>query len=98
MFAEDSAVAESYFSMYTRLKCLRGTTGSLTQMDSELPQAATDLERERTLELLREVARRANWDAQHGPRHLRTGRFFVSPAQEAHASERASQKSPTRET
>lgn len=27
------------------------------------------------LEILLEAARRANWDAQHGPRHLRTGRF-----------------------
>lgn len=27
------------------------------------------------LEALREAARRANWDALHGPPHLRTGRF-----------------------
>lgn len=30
---------------------------------------------ERKLEWLQEAARRANWDAKHGPRHLRTGRF-----------------------
>lgn len=30
---------------------------------------------ERKLEWLKEAARRANWDAKHGPRHLRTGRF-----------------------
>ena len=40
---------------------------------------------ERTMELLQEAARRANWDAQHGPRHLRTGRFFVSSVMGAHA-------------
>jgi hypothetical protein len=38
------------------------------------------------LELVLEAARRANWDAQHGPAHLRTGRFFISEQYEAHAS------------
>jgi hypothetical protein len=37
------------------------------------------------LELVLEAARRANWDAQHGPAHLRTGRFFISELHEAHA-------------
>ena len=27
------------------------------------------------LEILREAARRANWDARYGPPHLRSGRF-----------------------
>jgi hypothetical protein len=40
---------------------------------------------ERVVELLQEAARRANWDAQHGPQHLRTGRFFVSAVMAAHA-------------
>lgn len=40
---------------------------------------------ERTTELLQEAARRANWDAQHGPQHLRTGRFFISAVLNAHA-------------
>lgn len=40
---------------------------------------------ERTIELLQEAARRANWDAQHGPRHLRSGRFFISGVMNAHA-------------
>jgi hypothetical protein len=31
--------------------------------------------RARELELLLEAARRANWDALHGPPHLRSGRF-----------------------
>jgi hypothetical protein len=40
---------------------------------------------ERVIELLHEAARRANWDAQHDPRHLRTGRFFISAVEAAHA-------------
>ena len=31
------------------------------------------------LEVLLEVARRANWDALHGPVHLRNGRFRPDP-------------------
>lgn len=30
------------------------------------------------LEILLEAARRATWDALHGPRHLRSGRFNPS--------------------
>jgi hypothetical protein len=40
------------------------------------------------LSLLLEAARRANWDAKHGPPHLRSGRFFISANLEAHASNR----------
>ena len=40
---------------------------------------------ERVIEVLLEAARRANWDAQHGPRHLRSGRFFISDLMSAHA-------------
>lgn len=32
-------------------------------------------ERLKKIEILLEAARRANWDALHGPRHLRSGRF-----------------------
>jgi len=38
------------------------------------------------LELVLEAARRANWDAQHGPAHLRSGRFFISELHTAHSS------------
>ncbi len=55
-------------------------------MDSNSSQAVLDRDAERTLELLLEAARRANWDAQRGPLHLRSGRFFVSSVQDAHAS------------
>jgi hypothetical protein len=33
------------------------------------------------IELLLEAARRANWDALHGPMHLRTGRFHPERAE-----------------
>jgi hypothetical protein len=51
-----------------------------------LSQATTSPDTEHKLEMLREAARRANWDAQQGPRHLRSGRFFVSRTQDADAS------------
>lgn len=38
------------------------------------------------LELVLEAARRANWDAQRGPAHLRSGRFFISELHKAHSS------------
>jgi hypothetical protein len=34
---------------------------------------------------LEEAARRANWDAQRGPQHLRSGRFFISEVFAPHA-------------
>jgi hypothetical protein len=40
---------------------------------------------DRMIELLQEAARRANWDAQHGPQHLRTGRFFISSVLSGHS-------------
>lgn len=46
---------------------------------------------EETLMLLLEAARRANWDAQFGPPHLRSGRFFIWPSdgRETNASQAA---------
>lgn len=38
------------------------------------------------LDLVLEAARRANWDAQKGPPHLRSGRFFISEVHKAHSS------------
>jgi len=55
------------------------------------PQVAEDLE------LVLEAARRANWDAQHGPAHLRTGRFFISELHEAHTSKPSAAVSDTDE-
>lgn len=60
-----------------------GTIGSLMNRDSNSsppkPRVTEDLE------LVLEAARRANWDAQHGPEHLRSGRFFISELHKAHA-------------
>lgn len=44
----------------------------------------TPLTAEQKHEVLLEAARRANWDAMHGPAHLRSGRFFVSQVHTAH--------------
>jgi hypothetical protein len=42
--------------------------------------ASTDEDEHRKkLEMLLEAARRANWDALHGPRHLRSGRYHPTP-------------------
>lgn len=40
------------------------------------------------LDVLLEAARRANWDAQHGPAHLRSGRFEPRTSATDEASER----------
>jgi hypothetical protein len=50
--------------------------------DSALYDDTKKLDAEQEQELLLEAARRANWDAMHGPPHLRNGRFFV-PQQSA---------------
>jgi hypothetical protein len=47
------------------------------------------------LEILLEAARRATWDALHGPKHLRAGRFrlstVASPESGRESNERAAQ-------
>ena len=50
------------------------------------------------LTLLLEVARRATWDAKHGPAHLRSGRFFIAAHLDAHASSRLVQAAPNPDT
>jgi len=52
--------------------------------DSNSSQGKTPVAED--LELVLEAARRANWDAQHGPAHLRSGRFFISELHKAHSS------------
>lgn len=47
-----------------------------TTMELALPRAPNADLREKMAVLL-EVARRANWDAMHGPVHLRSGRFTL---------------------
>lgn len=49
--------------------------------------ASTQAPEDDELGLLLEAARRATWDATHGPNHLRSGRFFISANLNAHAWE-----------
>ena len=51
--------------------------GSATKEDFALASTGRDEPVTTKLEVLLEAARRANWDAIHGPRHLRAGRFRV---------------------
>ena len=44
--------------------------------DSDLSNSDESPEEREALELVLEAARRANWDALHGPAHLRSGRYF----------------------
>jgi hypothetical protein len=39
------------------------------------------------LAILLEAARRATWDALHGPRHLRSGRFKPTPSEGVDAAQ-----------
>ncbi len=43
--------------------------------DSALSTTTKVTDAERKLEIMLEAARRATWDALHGPKHLRSGRF-----------------------
>lgn len=63
------------------------STGLVMKKASDSSASTTVIEADE-LALLLEAARRANWDAKHGPRHLRSGRFFISANLEAHASNR----------
>lgn len=44
--------------------------------DSDLSNSDESPEEREALELILEAARRANWDAIHGPAYLRSGRYF----------------------
>ncbi|HEX5053922.1 MAG TPA: AAA family ATPase [Planctomycetota bacterium] len=46
--------------------------------DSDLSTTNTTSTHDSELEIMLEAARRATWDALHGPRHLRSGRFHPS--------------------
>jgi hypothetical protein len=45
-------------------------------MDSDLSNTDESPEEREALELILEAARRANWEALHGPAYLRSGRYF----------------------
>jgi len=61
-----------------------GIIGSLMTKDCNSSQEKAPATED--LDLVLEAARRANWDAQHGPAHLRSGRFFISELHKAHSS------------
>jgi hypothetical protein len=44
---------------------------------------------ETELEIMLEAARRATWDALHGPRYLRSGRFRPTPDDDERVDEAA---------
>lgn len=52
-----------------------GIIGSAMSEDYALSSTTKIPDAERKLEIMLEVARRATWDALHGPKHLRSGRF-----------------------
>ena len=54
---------------------MSGIIGSVTTGDFVLANTLRDELLTPKLEVVLEAARRANWDALHGPRHLRSGRF-----------------------
>ena len=47
------------------------------KMASDSSNDAVTPEEREALELILEAARRANWDALHGPAHLRAGRYLA---------------------
>lgn len=67
-----------------------GIIASATTADFDLTTHNTAEADYRELEILLEAARRANWDALHGPRHLRSGRFNPSD-QDGHGADAAAE-------
>ena len=57
--------------------------------DFDLASMRSDERVSPKLEVLLEAARRANWDALHGPPHLRAGRFRSSSVVRAEAESAA---------
>ena len=66
-------------SSFTSPSSTSGIIGSATMKDSALANTTIDDPSSPKLEVLLEAARRANWDALHGPLHLRAGRFRSVP-------------------
>ena len=62
--------------------------------DSALSTTTKVPDTERKLEIMLEAARRATWDALHGPKHLRSGRFRLWDALPTTETEEATPKAP----
>lgn len=58
----------------------------MTKAFAAVPMRAEMTPEQRDAVLL-EAARRANWEATHGPAYLRSGRFFISELHEQHRFE-----------
>jgi hypothetical protein len=71
---------------------MSGIIGSATTRDFALANTLRDELLTPKLEVLLEAARRANWDALHGPRHLRSGRFRPRPPEHPESAGRADQQ------
>jgi len=71
---------------------IAGTTGSAMKEAYNLStKNETDADQQE-LEALLEAARRATWDALHGPRHLRSDRFRPEAAGEDDGSRKAAEQ------
>lgn len=80
-------VAGTFSTGYTRERCTSGTIGRPMTKAPASTARGIPMTREQKRELLLEAARRANWEATHGPAYLRSGRFFVSELHEQHRFE-----------
>lgn len=81
-----STVASACSLSYTRTRSTSRTIGSVMKTASD-SSASVPMSEDEEMDLLLEAARRANWEAMHGPAHLRSGRFFISPHLDAHTSD-----------
>ena len=59
---------------------MSGIIGSAINEDFALSTTTKIPSAERRLEIMLEAARRATWDAVHGPKHLRSGLYRPSDA------------------
>jgi hypothetical protein len=66
---------------------MRGIIGEAMRKACDLSKLTTPPLPEGKRERLLEAARRANWDALHGPRHLRSGKFHPEEDVPPHAAE-----------
>lgn len=74
-FGVDLIEAFASFRRSTSRWWIAGIIGAATTKDFDLTTTTANNRKDPELELMIEAARRATWDALHGPRHLRSGRF-----------------------
>jgi hypothetical protein len=74
-------------SRCTRRSWTSGIIGPATKGDSVLASTRRDERMTPKLAILLKAARRATWDALHGPRHLRSGRFRLNSSERVGAAQ-----------